>query len=175
LKSPIVYSDPEQWLKDILSPDSETRHKAKMIIGGLEPSYTIDVAPFISNLQSENSDIAFWCVTALDRMGEHSSEAVPLLAQIAREHSVFGVRQVAIHALAKIAPRSSTSKEAIFCAFSDENSFVRREALSAAIKIPDLTDADLKKIKEMENDSDEEVSSWSEIALRNISYKKKKD
>ena len=45
---------------------------------------------------------------------------------------------------------------------------MRCDALLALVSIKGLSAADLARIKDMENDRDEDVAFWSEVALRNI-------
>jgi HEAT repeat protein len=80
----------------------------------------------------------------------------------------FGLRQAAVNMLAAIAPDDPRARAAVLQALNDSSPFVRREALQALISIEALSAADLARIKDMENDADKDVASWSEIALRNI-------
>ncbi len=80
---------------------------------------------------------------------------------------------MAISVLAAVGPDDARSKETVLRALNDNNSFVRRNALQALIRIHDLSAEDLERIKSMENDPDSSVASWSEIALRNIRINRK--
>ena len=92
--------------------------------------------------------------------------------EISARHQSFGIRQAAVDALARVAPERPPVKAALLAALHDESPFVRREALQALIVIPALEPADILTIRELERDPHEDVSRWSEIALRNIRAKR---
>jgi hypothetical protein len=122
----------------------------------------------LEGLRSSDSRKVFRAVFEVPRLGEHACVAVPDLLRIANMPDETALRQAALSVLAKIAPHDTNVKQTVLQALNDSNPFVRREALQALISVKGLTAVDLDRIKEMENDSDEAVSSWSEIALRNI-------
>jgi hypothetical protein len=128
----------------------------------------LSIAPVLEHLRSSDSAKVFLAVFSLQSLGERAREAVPELLRIASDFEEFGVRQAAVNTLATIAPDDERAKATVLQALRDSNPFVRRVALQALILIEKLSPLDLDQIKEMENDSDEDVARWSEIALRNI-------
>jgi hypothetical protein len=87
---------------------------------------------------------------------------------VMREGQPIPVLQTIVLALARLPPDESTAKEAVFLAFADPSPEVRQMALRSVMSLTNLTEADLERIGEMADDSDEEVARWSDIALRNI-------
>jgi len=164
---------PEDWIVWLTSSDERKWKKARLTMGGLEPTDDVPVDPLINALQSEQDEIVFWCAIALERLQHRASSALPALVQIASNHRQFGIRETAVWALAKIDPADQSVKMAIFDALKDSSSSVRRAALQASIDIYDLSDNDLTHIQAMSSDADEDVARWSEIALRNIDWKRK--
>jgi HEAT repeat protein len=159
---------PDDWFLWLIGSDSRLRKQATLILGGLEPTDDVSVAPFLERLSHNDETIVFWAVVALHRLGPRSKQAASSLATIAGTHPAFGVRQAAISALPKIAPTEPGTLEAMRKALSDSAAYVRREALQAIAKLPTLEMSDLEAIARMANDADEAVARWSEIALRNI-------
>ena len=137
----------------------------------IEPS----IEPVLERLRGSDTRELIIAVLELQRFGDRALSAVPNLIQIIISNDEFGPRQAAVNTLAAIAPDDHRTKTAVLHAFNDRNPFVRREALQAMIKIRHLTETDLSRIKEMENDSDKGVARWSEIALRNIRLPSKAD
>jgi len=128
----------------------------------------IPIEPVLEGLRSPNGEKVFRAMFELNRLGEPARAAIPELLQIASTTNEFGLRQAAVRMLATVAPEDTRAKAAALRALTDSSPFVRREALQALISIEGLSAVDLARIKDMENDSDEDVASWSEIALRNI-------
>jgi HEAT repeat protein len=170
-----VHGTPEDWLAWLTGVDARKRKEATLIMGGLRPGDVKRIAPLVDGLASPDGDIVFWCAVGLKRLGEQAALAIPELARIAVGYEQFGVRQAAVAALSKIGPRDRTSKAAVLRGLEDPNPFVRREALEALIGFETLSDEDIGRIKAMERDADEHVASWSEIALRNIRLKGRRD
>lgn len=129
-----------------------------------EPS----VEPVLERLRSLDSRKVFFAVCDLQRFGDRARQAVPDLIRFASTSDEFGLRQAAVNTLAAIAPEEHRTKAAVLQALNDSSPFVRREALQALIKITQLSETDLARIREMEKDSDKDVARWSEIAIRNI-------
>jgi hypothetical protein len=125
-------------------------------------------APVLEDLRSADPRTVIFAAAGLKRFGESAREALPELLKLASTNRESGLRQCALAALAVVAPDDPRAKAAIFQALRDKNAFVRRDALQATISIRNLSASDLARIKEMENDPDEFVREWSEIALRNI-------
>lgn len=136
-----------------------------------EPS----IEPVLERLRSSDSRKVFFAVFDLQRFGDRAKQAVPDLLDFATTSDEFGLRQAAVNTLAAIAPEDGRTKVAVLQALDDSNPLVRREALQALIKIDQLSQTDLNRIKEMGKDSDKDVARWSEIALRNIRLRSKSD
>ena len=132
------------------------------------------LAPFRRDLRSSDPKTVFKAASGLSRLGDRARILAPELLRIARSSEDFGLRQLCIYMLSRISPEHRQFKPLVLEAFKDPNPFVRREALQAAIDVPGLTQTDLMTIKDMEKDADAAVSSWSEIALRNIRINKKR-
>lgn len=132
----------------------------------------IPIEPMLERLRSPDRKKVFRAVVELHRLGERARVAVPELLRIATVED-FGLRQAAVNMLAAVAPDDPCAKAAVLQALNDSSPFVRREALQALISINGLSAADLARIKDMENDSDENVALWSEIALRNIRLRRR--
>jgi hypothetical protein len=141
--------------------------------GGLKPidpnakCPEVPIEPVLEGLRSSDSKQVFRALIALDRFGTRARAAIPELLRVAQSNE-FGLRQAAVRMLAAVGPDDPRAKAAALQALNDGSPFVRREALHALIAIKGLSASDLARIKEMENDADETVASWSEIALRNI-------
>jgi HEAT repeats len=158
-------------IKDIASGDEKRRQEATEIIAELDHDTDVDVAVFVSSLSSKDDDVVFWCMIALEHLGDRGSSAVPkLLSLLEREELFF--RQSAVKTLAAVGAKDEVARAAVFRAFADSSPFVRREALQACIRIPQLSADELDRIAAMAADPDEAVSSWSEITLRNIRLNK---
>lgn len=159
--------DANLLLADIASSDERRRREATELISEIDHETDLDISVFVSSLSSTNDDVVFWSAIALEHLGERGRAAIPLLLSLLEREQLF-LRQSAIKTLAVVGPRDHEAREAIFRAFTDANPFVRREALQACIKLPNLSANDLGTIAAMASDPDEAVSRWSEIALRNI-------
>jgi hypothetical protein len=127
----------------------------------------VPIEPVLQGLRSADGKKVFRAVFALHRLGERARAAIPELLHVANSDE-FGLRQAAVNMLAAIAPDDPRARAAVLQALNDSSPFVRREVLQALISIEGLSAADLARIKDMENDADKDVASWSEIALRNI-------
>jgi HEAT repeat protein len=156
------------FLSMLEGDDAEARHQAKLVLGGLLPDSGWPVEPLVEALNSQSDDVVLWTIVALGRLETRSTPAIDLIANLARGHRALGVRQAALKALSNIEPGAVAARSAIFAALADESALVRREALQSSISVPAHTQAELTQIAEMAADSDESVSRWSEIALRNI-------
>lgn len=150
---------------------AQERKHATLVLGGLTPEDACPIEPLVQVLSSENDDLVFWSIVALGRLQHQAELAVGKISVIAKTHHAFGIRQVALTALSKIAPDSAAARLAIFAAFADDNPFVRREALQSSILIPEHTSDELSKIAAMSADRDETVAAWSTVVLRNIRIK----
>jgi len=168
-----VRGTPCDWLLMLKDRDRHVRHMAGLILGGLESTDDVPIDSLVDGLSSPDADIVFWCITALKRLESRSVAAVPLIADAARMHDTFGVRQVAVMALVSIAPRDPRTLEAVLHATQDANAFVRREATQALISIPDLSPAVLKYIEGLRTDRDASVARWTDIALRHLQPKQR--
>jgi hypothetical protein len=120
------------------------------------------------SLAQPNDKRVFWIVVHLGSLGPDAWVAAPELVRLLNRRPPFGTRQVILGALADIAPDAEEIKAAIFGAFTDPDPSVRCDALRAAIKVPDLSEGDMDRIREMGSDGDKDVVFWSEVALRNI-------
>jgi HEAT repeat protein len=164
---------PEKWLSWLQYGNHSERKEATLILGGLKPSDPVRLSPLVQALESEDDNLIFWCVIALGRLRSRARRAVPRLLPLL-ERSAFGIRQAVVLTLSKIAPNDERVKGAILGALKDPSPLVRRQALQAAIVIPHLTKGELRSIRSMENDLDEAVARWSEVALRNIRLRQKR-
>ncbi len=132
----------------------------------------IPIEPVLKGLRSSDGNKVFRAVFELKELGDRARAAIPDLLRIAKSKE-FVLRQAAVGALAEVAPDDPRAKAAVLQALNDRSPDVRREALEALIDIKGLSAADLARIKDMENDRDEDVADWSEIALRNIRNRSK--
>lgn len=152
-----------EFTKDGLSPTEKTAPSEARI------------AQVVEELRSSESRKVFRAVIGLQRFGTLARQAVPDLLRIIGTSEEVALRQFGLNTLVAIAPDDPSVKTAVFDAFSDGCPFVRREALQAAISITNPSASDLARIKDMEDDPDDAVSRWSEIALRNIRINAKKE
>jgi hypothetical protein len=165
--------DANLLLAEIASGDDKRFREATTVIAEIQPETDVDPAVFVSALASSNKDVVFWSAIALEHLGERGRAAVPsLLSLLEREQLVF--RQSSVKTLAAVAPRDKRAREAVFRSFVDPSPFVRREALQACIRLPELSADQREAIAAMVADPDETVSRWSEIALRNIQLREHK-
>ena len=159
--------DAKFLIAEIASGNKKRRREATETIAKFDHDSDVDVSVFVSSLTSTDNDVVFWSVIALEHLGERGSAAIPHLLPLLHHEALF-VRQTAVKALAAVGPRDERAKAAVFRYFADLSPFVRREALQACIHLRDLSADQLAHIHAMAADPDEAVSSWSEIALRNI-------
>jgi HEAT repeat protein len=134
----------------------------------------VPVAPFVAQLRDPDEDVLFWALVGLKRIGKRSAPALQEIGQLALRNPAFGVRQVAVGALSRVAPSDPRTIRTLRKAFADESPFVRRSALQGAIDARGLSAADLRHIARLGDDPDEAVASSSEIALRNIRIREKR-
>lgn len=154
-------------IADIASGDAKRCREATEIIAEIDHDTDVDEVVFVSFLSSKDDDVVFWCVVALEHLGERGRSAIPQLLLLLEREQLF-LRQSAVTTLAAIGATDEAARAAVFRAFADSSPFVRREALQACISIPKLSADELNRIAAMAADPDEAVASWSEIALRNI-------
>ncbi len=152
---------------DLSSGDSARFEDATLIISEIEADSKIDPQPFVESLFSENDKVVFWSEIALEHLGVRAQQSIPALLTVLERGSPL-LRQAAVKTLARVGPCDGPAREGIFKAFGDASSFVRREALQACIHLHGHSRRELDLISAMSADPDEAVSSWSEIALRNI-------
>jgi hypothetical protein len=131
------------------------------------------VESLVERLCSSDSDNVILAVLGLQRFGERARMAVPKLLRIATTSEEIALRQAVVLTLAAVAPDDRQARAVILQALNDGSPFVRRAALQALISFNELAEHDLARIRDMENDSDEDVARWSEIALRNIRLRDK--
>jgi HEAT repeats len=160
---------PDDWFAWLEGSDQSRRHKAKLILGSLDPGARVPLDPIIARLSDSGSEPVFWAAIALGCLGAKSVAALPALTQLALSAPAFGVRQAAISALVKIAPESNTVKATLHQALEDHDPFVRSEALSSFIYLENIKESDIEAIQALEQDSSEYVRNGVEIAIRNIS------
>jgi HEAT repeat protein len=161
----------EDCLSKLQGSNTQERKSASLILGGLIPEDAWPIEPLVDALDSENDDLVFWSIIALGRLEHHAALAVEKISIIAKTHQAFGIRQVALSTLSKIAPKSIVARKAIFSAFTDDSPLVRREALQSSILVHEHTSEELSKIAAMSADRDKTVAAWSDVALRNIRIK----
>jgi HEAT repeat protein len=163
---------PDEWFSWLTGSDRALRKRASLIIGGLEPTDDVALEPFVARLRGPDDDVVFWAVVGLARLGPRVLAALSEICHVAVTHSAFGVRQEAVSALSRIGPEDPRAVATLRIALRDASPFVRRQALQAMIRVPQLEPTDIVLIASMADDSDETVASWSEIALRNIKLRK---
>lgn len=122
-------------------------------------------------LRCDDSNVAVRAIFELVRLGASAKAAIPELLRVMRSSKEPAMRQAVVMQLATIASDDPRAKAATLDALSDSSPSVRREALQALISFQELSAADLRRIKNMENDSDARVADWSAIALRNIALR----
>jgi HEAT repeat protein len=159
--------DARLLIADLSAGDRARFEEATLVISEIDCNTDIDLSPFVESLSADNVGVVLWCEIALEHLGVRAGPAIPALLPLLSREPV-SLRQAAVKTLARIGPRDATAREAIFRAFGDSNPFVRREALQACIGLPDHSTHELAAISAMAADPDETVSTWSEIALRNI-------
>ena len=162
--------DAKKLLKDIISEDRKVHLRAADDISSFDAKSSVDESVFVDALHSENEDIVFWSIIAIEHLGPRGSEAIPKLILLTQDERLF-IRQAAVKALARVGPCDPSAKKGIFQVFHDREACARREALQACIDLPDLNENELEAIAAMATDPDEAVSRWSEIVLRNIKNK----
>ena len=170
----VIHGTPEDWIAWLTDSSEQKRKEARLILGGLRPSDRLRLAPLITALKSTDDNVVFWAVCALGRLRSRARRAVPALIDLVH-HRKSGVRQAAIHALSRLDPNDMRIKGVILQALQDTDPFVRREALQSLISLKNLTNEDIALIQAAGNDADENVARWSEIALRNINLKNRRN
>jgi HEAT repeat protein len=164
----------EDWLRWLKSGDSALVDRARLGLGGVEPTDDIDRTPLIRGLASSDHDIVFWALVAIGRLGPQASEALEQVCNIARTHHEFGIRQSAAEAASRIGPHERLTVNTLLALLRDPSPYVRREALQALIAVEPLVETDIAAIRQMGADSDPAVARWSEIALRNIAARQRR-
>ena len=159
---------PDDWFAWLRSGQTEQRHEAQLIFGGLVPEDPVAPETLMARLQDPNTDIVFWAVIALARLERRAAPALSALRQLATTHPAFGVRAAALDALSHISSEDPVSKQAFLYALGDESAWVRAGALRAFISVPDLDDTDLAAIRALAQDPESVVVQQVEITLRNI-------
>lgn len=163
-----IRGTPDDWFAWLTGPDEKRRHDATLILGGLTPDDPVAAEPLIARLTDPDRRIVFWAVVGLACMRHRAAAALPALVQLAAAHPAFGVRQGALIALGRVAPDQVLAKQAMLYALGDESLWVRKEALSALIQVPGVTEHDLAAIRVLEQDPEPKVRRQVEITLRNI-------
>lgn len=163
--------DASALLAAIAERDTPRRHRARLVLGGLEPDADIDVAELIKGLDSRDDDVVFWTEIGLGRLGERAAAAIPRLVKLLDREPLF-VRQSAVEALAKAGPRDPIARTALFGVFRHPDPAMRRDALQQCIDLPDHTPGELQAIASLGNDPAPAVAEWSRTALRNIELRR---
>jgi hypothetical protein len=128
----------------------------------------VRIESLLNDLGSSDNKIAILAVFGLKRFGELARKAIPQLLRVVSASQDIELRQAVVNTLAAIASDDAQAKSVVLQALEDSSPFVRREALQALISFRELSQHDLTRIKEMGNDSDKDVVTWSKIALGNI-------
>jgi hypothetical protein len=150
---------------------SPRRHRATLVLGGLEPDADIDVAELIKGLDSPDDDVVFWAEIGLSRLRERSAAAIPRLITLVQREPLF-IRQTAVDALARVGPRDPAARAAFFAVLRHPDPDMRRDALRRSVDLPDHTAEELQAIASLENDPVPGVASSSKAALRNIELRR---
>ena len=158
--------DAEKLLSDIVSKDRRTYLKAADTISDFDGETSVDEAVFINSLNSENEDIVFWSILALEHIGPRAASAIEKLIDLTKSEKLL-YRMSSVKALSHVGPSNPEAIEAIFESFGDCDANVRREALQSCINLHELSEEQLAAIAGMAADPDEDVARWSEITQRN--------
>lgn len=158
--------DANKLLSDIVSENRKTYLKAADAISSFDSATRVDQSVFLRGLDSDNEDIVFWSILALQHLGPNASESIEKLIELTKSENLL-FRISAVQALSQIGPEDSRSINGIFEAFQDSDANVRREALQACINLPDLNEDRLAEISGMATDPDDDVVRWTEIVQRN--------
>jgi HEAT repeat protein len=164
-------SDWLRWLKD---SNPKRVHEAKLALGGIAAGDHVEAAPLIEALSTKDDDLVFWALVALKRLGSRSEFPIERIRALGLEGATPGIRQAAALAMVMIAPSDKVTSQTLRLMFKDTSPLVRREALQAMISLTDIGPEELTAISAMGADPDPNVSSGSEIALRNIAYNARK-
>lgn len=160
-------------IADIASGDRDRRRVAADVIAELNYETDVDVSIFVESLDSSQADVVFWSEIALEHLGERGMAAIPRLLLLLQREELF-LRQSAVKTLVAVGPNVEEARTAVFRSFRDSNALVRREALQACIRLPNLSGEELASIAAMASDPDDTVARWSEITLRNIRLNEQK-
>ncbi|HUG12374.1 MAG TPA: hypothetical protein VMM36_15260 [Opitutaceae bacterium] len=163
--------DAEKLLAAIASNERPRRHRATLVLGGLEPKVDIDVQVLIEGLRSNNDDVVFWSEVALKRLGERSAPAIPVFIELLNREPQF-IQQSAVDCLVGAGPRDPAARKAVFGVFHHPDWSMRLEALTKCINLPDHTPDELAAIARMADDPHPQVAEWSGGALRIIRIRK---
>lgn len=158
--------DAEKLLSDIVSKNRRTYLKAADAISDFDGETSVDESVFINSLNSENEDIVFWSILALEHIGPRAAGAIEKLIDLTKSEKLL-YRMSSVKALSYVGPSNPEAIEAIFESFGDDDANVRREALQSCINLHELSEEHLAAIAGMAADPDKDVVRWSEITQRN--------
>jgi HEAT repeat protein len=160
-------SDWLRWLKD---SNPKRVHEAKLALGGIAEGDHADAGPLIEALSANDDKLVFWALVALKRLGSRSESSIQTIRALGLEGSTPAIRQAAAMAMVAIAPSDKITSQTLRLMLKDTSPLVRREALQAMISLTNIGPEELAAISAMAADPDPNVSSGSEIALRNIAH-----
>jgi hypothetical protein len=155
---------PQVWLDAIAGRNSTARKDATLIIGDLRKSDAVDPAPFIAALKSDDEDVVFWSLVALERIGAPAKAGLTQIA-VSLQHPAFGVRQAAIGAIAKLGIYDEQVQDIILTVLDDTDPFVRAEAVRALARARALREDIIAKVRSLLRDPDEDVRHCAEKCL----------
>ncbi|MDH3687749.1 MAG: HEAT repeat domain-containing protein [Myxococcales bacterium] len=134
-------------LKEALAaPDSASRWGAAFTAARLEPPEPRLLPALVEAFSCDDGDIRWTAARILVDMSRLHGEVVPLLIGLARTDPQPGVRRMSIHTLRKLVGTHPGIDDALLGATDDEETPVRRAALTALAGIPEPSDALLARL-----------------------------
>ncbi|MBI2807569.1 MAG: HEAT repeat domain-containing protein [Planctomycetes bacterium] len=113
----------------------EVREAATAALEESGPPGLDDLPALIELFCTPQSDVAYWAITLVGRLGAEAADAVEPLAEVVRQHSVPAVRERAAWALGCIGPVAAPSLDVLQLAATSDNPRLARLARAAIEQI----------------------------------------
>lgn len=157
----------EDVLRDGLrAEDATCRWGAAFTAARVGPPDPRLLPPLVDALASEDGDVRWAAARILVDMSRLHGEVTPLLIGLARTDLRPGVRRMSVHTLRKLVGTGAGIDEALLGATRDDETAVRRAALTALAGIPEPSSALLARLTTiLEEDADAPSRRLAALAL----------
>ena len=116
--------------------DESLREWAVSTLEDLGPPSAADLSELLRLADNSSSDIAWWAITLLGRLGPEASDAAALLARRSLDETSPAVRQRAIWALGQLGPAATGQRDTLVTLADSEDAQVARLARQALERVP---------------------------------------